>query len=40
MVNADMRALLEDAIVHFKFPRTSLARDDEEFSNILNNTEI
>ena len=40
MVTADMRQLLEDGIVHFKFPRTSLTRDDDGFTNTLNATEI
>ena len=40
MVAADMRQLLEDGIVHFKFPRTSLTRDDDGFTNTLNATEI
>ena len=40
MVAADMRQLLEDGIVHFKFPRTSLMRDNDGFTNTLNATEI
>lgn len=40
MVAEDMRMLLEDAIVHFKFPRVSLARSDEGFENNLNGVEV
>lgn len=35
MVEADMFALLEDAIPYFKFPRISLLHNDEEFDEEL-----
>ena len=40
MVEADMFALLEDAIPYFKFPRISLLHNDEEFDEELTTQEI
>lgn len=39
-VETDFRLLLEQAIPYFKFPRTSLERNDEGFTNTLNTIEI
>ena len=39
-IETDFRLLLEQAIPYFKFPRTSLERNDEGFTNILNTIEI
>lgn len=39
-VETDFRLLLEQAIPYFKFPRTSLERNDEGFTNTLNTVEI
>lgn len=39
-VSYDMRTMLEGAIPHFKFPRVSLARNDEGFEEELSNEEI
>ena len=36
----DLRQILENALPYFKFPRTSLARDDEGFENDLSPEEI
>lgn len=39
-VNMDLRAILEGAIPWFKFPRTSLDRNDEGFNSDLSNEEV
>lgn len=39
-VNADLKQILEGAIPWFKFPRASLERTDEGFSNDLSNEEV
>lgn len=39
-IETDFRLLLEQAIPYFKFPRTSLERNDEGFTNTLNTVEI
>lgn len=39
-VNMDLRAILEGAIPWFKFPRTSLDRNDEGFNGDLSNEEV
>ena len=39
-VNADLKQILESAIPWFKFPRTSLERTEEGFSNDLSNEEV
>ena len=39
-VNADLKQILEGAIPWFKFPRTSLERTEEGFSNDLSNEEV
>ena len=39
-IQVDLRELLEGAIPWFKFPRTSLDRDDEGFLNQLSDIEI
>lgn len=39
-VNEDLRAILESAIPFFKFPRTSLERDDSGFLKDLSSEEI
>lgn len=36
----DLRSILENALPYFKFPRTSLARNDEGFENNLSPEEI
>lgn len=36
----DLRSILENALPYFKFPRTSLARNDEGFENDLSPEEI
>jgi hypothetical protein len=36
----DLRQILENALPYFKFPRTSLARDEEGFENDLSPEEI
>lgn len=39
-VNADLKQILECAIPWFKFPRTSLERNEDGFSNDLSNEEV
>lgn len=39
-IEQDFRAILEGAIPWFKFPRTSLERDDNGFTETLSNEEI
>lgn len=39
-VNADLKQILEGAIPWFKFPRTSLERNEDGFSNDLSNEEV